>query len=209
MEKSSDIVFLVHGLGGSRIDMWPLARQLRRSGFEVKNWSYRTLGHRIETHANRLGTDLTAIDNEPLDRKIHIVTHSMGGIITRSMLADFSIQNLGRIVMLVPPNQGSHIARKAVRYFGWLTPSLQQLSDAPDSFVNQLPNTLQQQGIEFGIIESTKDRVIAQGGAHLDGYRDYARLDIHHGVIQWYSQTIQIVGNFLLKCRFDTSDERH
>ena len=205
MEKSPDIVFLVHGLGGSRIDMWPLARRLRRSGFAVKNWSYRTLGNRIETHANRLGNDLVAIDNEPEDRKIHIVTHSMGGIITRSMLADFDIQNLDRIVMLVPPNQGSHVARKVVRYFGWLTPSLQQLSDAPNSFVNQLPNTLQQQGIEFGIIESTKDRVIAQGGVHLDGYRDYVRLDIHHGVIQWYFQTIQLVENFLHEGRFVTS----
>ena len=121
------------------------------------------------------------------------------------MLADFDIKNLGRIVMLVPPNQGSHVARKVVRYFGWLTPSLQQLSDAPDSFVNQLPNTHQQQGIEFGIIESTKDRVIAQGGVHLDGYRDYLRLDIHHGVIQWYSQTIQLVENFLHEGRFVTS----
>jgi esterase/lipase len=51
---SNDIVVLVHGLGGSRLDMWPLARQLRRRGYAVRNWGYRSVGQRIETHAARL-----------------------------------------------------------------------------------------------------------------------------------------------------------
>jgi len=198
----NDIVVLVHGLGGSRLDMWPLSRRLKRCGYTVRNWSYRSLGQRIETHAERLAQDLTAIDADISAGQIHLVTHSMGGIIARKMFANHSIDNLGRVVMLAPPHQGSHIAGRLVRYIGWLTPSLNQLSDARDSFVNQLPNSFLASGIEFGIVEASKDRVIVQGGVLLDGYRDYARVEGHHGVLAWYPQAIQLVQDFLMHGSF-------
>ncbi len=37
-----------------------------------------------------------------------------------------------------------------------------------------------------------------QGGVLLDGYRDYAQVKGHHGVLAWYPQAIQMVENFLL-----------
>ena len=202
MKHQNEIVVLVHGLGGSRIQMWPIARRLKRLGYEVRNWGYRSLGNRVETHAKRLGMELTTLDSQVSGSKIHLVTHSMGGIIARTMFADFEFQNLGRVVMLAPPHRGSHVARKLTPYIGWLTPSLSQLSDSLDSFVNQLPNTLTQKGIEFGIVESTKDRVISQGGVHLEGYRDYANVAGHHGVLTWYRDTIRLVEDFLAQGKF-------
>ena len=127
----------------------------------------------------------------------------MGGIIARKMLAEHEFVNIGRVVMVAPPNQGSHAARKLTRYIGWLSPSLNQLSDSQNSFVNQLPNSLKDHGIEFAIIESTKDRVIVQGGVHLDGYRDYARVDGHHGFLTWHRETIRLVENFLVHGEFE------
>lgn len=204
-DQQNDIVVLIHGLGGSRLDMWPLGRRLKRSGYNVRDWGYRTFGHRIETHAQRLAQDLVAMDAKISGGKIHLVTHSMGGIIARTVLANHAIENLGRVVMLAPPHRGSHMARKLAPYLGWLTPSLNQLSDAEDSFVNQLPNSLRPE-VEFGIVEASKDRVIVQGGVLLDGYRDYARVTGHHGVLAWYPQTIQLAEEFLVHGRFKRSD---
>jgi len=198
----NDIVVLVHGLGGSRLDMWPLGRRLKRRGYKVRNWTYRSFRQRIETHADRLAEDLLATVAEMSAGKIHLVTHSMGGIIARTMFANHDIDKLGRVVMLAPPHRGSHAARKLAPYVGWLTPSLNQLSDADDSYVNQLPNSFQSSDIEFGIVEATKDRVIVQGGVLLDGYRDYAQVKGHHGVLAWYPQTIQLAEDFLLNGRF-------
>ena len=198
----NDIVVLVHGLAGSRLDMWPLGRRLKRRGYAVRNWTYRTIGQRIETHAERLAEDLLATAGDMPAGKIHLVTHSMGGIIARKMFANHEIDKLGRVLMLAPPHRGSHAARKMAPYFGWLTPSLKQLSDAEDSFVNQLPNSFQSADIEFGIVEATKDRVIEQGAVLLDGYRDYARVKGHHGVLAWYPQTIQLAENFLVHGSF-------
>jgi hypothetical protein len=122
------------------------------------------------------------------------------------MFAQNDFANIGRVVMLAPPHQGSHVARKLTRYIGWLSPSLQQLSDCEDSFVNGLPNSLEQKDIEFAIVEATKDRVIVQGGVHLDGYRDYAQVEGHHGVLTWYSETIRLVENFLVHGEFEAAE---
>jgi pimeloyl-ACP methyl ester carboxylesterase len=202
MKPRNDVVYLIHGLGGSRLDMWPIAKRLKRIGYGVRNWGYRSLGNQVETHSERLGRELALIDRQLGNGKIHLVTHSLGGIIVRAMLADVQLQNLGRVVMLAPPHRGSHIARKLNPYIGWLTPSLSQISDSADSFVNRLPNTLSEQGIEFGIVESARDRVIARGGVQLDGCRDYASVDGHHGVLTWYPDTVRLVENFLADGRF-------
>ena len=204
-EQQSDIVVLLHGLGGTRLDMWRMARRLKRRGFRVKNFGYRSVGNRIETHAKRLGAFLTKLCEQETGTTIHLVTHSMGGIITRTMLTEHDFDCLGRVVMIAPPNKGSHAARKLNRYIGWLTPSLLQLSDAEDSFVNQLPNSLSEKGLEFAIIESTRDRVIAQGKVILDGYCDYAQVNAHHGIAALYDETITLVEDFLVDGKFSES----
>lgn len=194
-------VVLVHGLGGSRLDMWPVARRLRRAGFATHNWGYRSLGNRIETHAERFTEFLQQLDGRG-EQGFHLVTHSMGGIIARAALAKLTLKKLQRTVMLAPPHRGSHAARKLAPYFGWLTPSLEQLSDQSDSFVNGLPNSFKQKGIEFGIVESTKDRVIRPGYVKLDGYTEIARVEGQHGILTWYPKTIQLVENFLISGTF-------
>ena len=199
-----EIVVLVHGLGGSRLDMWPISRRLKRRRFNVRNWGYRTFGNRIETHASRLGEDLISIDQDLGIEKFHLVTHSMGGIIARKMFCDFEFDRLGRVVMLAPPHQGSHAARRLAPFAGWWTPSLQQLSDANESFVNRLPNPLLNRGIEFGIVEATKDRVIAPGAVKLNGLKDFASVTGHHGILTWYRKTIELVENFLTTGSFST-----
>jgi pimeloyl-ACP methyl ester carboxylesterase len=196
-KKNQELVVLIHGLCGTRIDMLPLARKLNKSGFQTRRWGYRSIGNRIETHATRLGVFLKKMESTQPHRKIHLVTHSMGGIITRTMLSQIQLKNLERVVMLAPPHQGSHAARKLSPFFGWLTPSLKQLSDEPDSFVRNLPNPFENNEIDFGIVEAEKDRVIEQGNVLLDGYRDYAKVCGHHGILTWYSNTIQLVDNFL------------
>ena len=204
-KKPEELVVLIHGLGGTRLDMLPIARKLKKSGFQTIRWGYRSLGNRIETHANRLGNFLQKMESAEPQQKIHLVTHSMGGIITRTTLSQFQLNNIDRVVMLAPPHQGSHAARKLSPFFGWLTPSLKQLSDEPNSFVCNLPNPFEDDQFDFGIVEAEKDRVIERGNVLLDGYRDYAEVRGHHGILTWYSNTIQLVDNFLNHGRFNLS----
>ena len=201
---SDETVVLIHGLGGTRLDMWPVSRRLKNYGFQVENWGYRSLGNSIEKHAERLVETLSALDTA--GSPFHLVTHSMGGIIARTAFAQRQFRNIRRIVMLAPPHHGSHAARKLTPWMGWLSPSLEQLSDSPGSFVNRLSNPFTSQDLELGIIEASKDRVIEQGKVLLDGYQDFAKVDGHHGVLTWYPQTIGLIESFLTSGRFDSAN---
>jgi len=63
-------------------------------------------------------TDLTkfvkdTIETDPSyspNATLHFVTHSMGGLIARYYIATYSPQNIGKVVMLGPPNTGSEFA---------------------------------------------------------------------------------------------------
>ena len=81
----------------------------------------------------------------------------MGGILVRYYLGLNKMPNLGRVVMLSPPNQGSEVVDKLKDFplFKWLNgPAGQQLGTDKDS----LPNSIGPPDYEVGII--TGDRSI-------------------------------------------------
>lgn len=47
---------------------------------------------------------------ERCDGPLHIVTHSLGGLVARALILAHRPAQLGRLVMLAPPNAGSNIA---------------------------------------------------------------------------------------------------
>ena len=207
----SETVVLVHGLAGSRLDMFRVSKRLKKVGFSVENWGYWSLNTSIQVHADRLAEKVLALQNSPSVEKLHLVGHSMGGIIIRTMLAGGSVDQvskLSRVIQLAPPNCGSHVATKFVPYAGWLTPSLGELSDRPDSFVNRLPNSFKDRGLEFGVVEATKDRVIRPDCVPLEGQRDFARVVGHHGILTWYPQTGELIERFLLTGSFGAEHDR-
>lgn len=62
-----------------------------------------------------LGRELaTFIDESPATR-LHVVAHSMGGLVTRASIPHLSSQKLGRFVMLGTPNYGSFVPVQALR----------------------------------------------------------------------------------------------
>jgi pimeloyl-ACP methyl ester carboxylesterase len=74
-------------------------------------------------------------------RTVHFVTHSMGCVLVRYYLSQYRPQNLGRVVMLSPPNQGSeaadHLRNSAL--YQWLNgPAGQQLVTGPQGLPQQL-----------------------------------------------------------------------
>jgi len=114
-ENHRDVVVLIHGLGGNRLDMWPISRRLKRLGFGVRNWGYRSVGNRIESPSVRLAKDLAKLDHQVAGR-IHLVTHSMGGIIARTMFAQNDFANIGRVVMLAPPHYRLALTKLATAF---------------------------------------------------------------------------------------------
>ncbi|KQP82774.1 alpha/beta hydrolase [Methylobacterium sp. Leaf117] len=132
-------VLLLHGLARRAASMTRLEGTFRAAGFATLNLDYpsRTAG---------LG-DLVTVIGPPAAafaarvRTLHVVTHSMGGLLARAWLRTQRPANLGRVVMLGPPNGGSEVAdrlhgfRAYRRFFG---PAGAQLTTRPDDRLRDL-----------------------------------------------------------------------
>ncbi|MGM0412967.1 MAG: esterase/lipase family protein, partial [Pseudomonadota bacterium] len=103
-------VVLVHGLWMPGRDMALLARRLRRVGYSPEIFCYRTTRAPAPAH----GADLARfVANRP-EGEVHLVGHSLGGLVIRYALAagiDRGIERPGRVVTLGTPHRGSSVAR--------------------------------------------------------------------------------------------------
>lgn len=190
---------LLHGLGPGAFIMRPLARRLSQAGYETINWSYPSLRYTIEEHSQKLHELLGSLDARPDVRRIHLVTYSMGSIITRHALEMGRPAKLGRIVMIAPPNRGSFWAALVGPRLRGCIRIIDQLAARPGSFVNELP---QPENMEIGVIAARQDLLVGCANTHLPAQTDHIVLPGLHSTIVLQRNAAQAVLQFLAAGRF-------
>ena len=121
--------------------MKSMEESLVRAGFRVSNINYPSRSASIEQLSEDvIGQSVMECRRDGAST-IHFVTHSLGGILVRSYLARHQLPELGRVVMLGSPNQGSEVVDKLGRL--WLFkaingPAGQELGTQCDSVPNKL-----------------------------------------------------------------------
>jgi pimeloyl-ACP methyl ester carboxylesterase len=165
-----EAVYLLHGFAGNPLLMHRLARHLRRTNYAVRQWGYPSTRRTIAFHASRLRDEIDRVAEADEFERIHFVAHSLGSIIVRQAFHSDHPPIVGRIVMLAPPNAGSHFARAGAAVIGRFCPVLRELSTRPDSYVNQLgPSSLR----EIGVVAASNDWVVRRRNTHLPTQRDH------------------------------------
>ena len=99
--------------------MFLLARRLRRHGFAVHAFSYPSARADLTANAARLARFLDALDAAT----VHLVGHSLGGILIRALFHFHPNRKPGRIVTLATPHGGSRV-RSEERRVGKECPQL-------------------------------------------------------------------------------------
>ncbi len=105
-------IVLVHGLWMNGLEMWLLRHRLQKLGYRVYQFRYRTVGRDLSENAERLNNYL---GKYVVGETVHLVAHSLGGLVVRRLLSDFPVQRPGRVVTLGTPHQGSYVAHRASR----------------------------------------------------------------------------------------------
>ncbi|MGH8503813.1 MAG: esterase/lipase family protein [Gammaproteobacteria bacterium] len=90
------------------LEMLWLKRQLRRQGFECRQFFYRSLINTPRENAHKLHRFLATIDADV----VHLVAHSLGGIVVLHLFDREPEQKPGRVLMLGTPLNGSETARR-------------------------------------------------------------------------------------------------
>jgi triacylglycerol lipase len=153
LAQAGDYVVVVHGLAWLRDTLKPTVRHLQSEGYQVVRFKYNSHKPLDEaTLVKEMGTFLKTTCPDP-HRRIHFVAHSMGTVVTRLYLAAQPLPNLGQVVLLAPPNQGTELADNVAKskllqeIFGHGAPAL---GTAPDSLPNRLAHPTYTPGVIMG-----------------------------------------------------------
>lgn len=191
LKNDGDYVVILHGITRSNKHMQKLATYLQKDGFDVINLSYPSTTHTIE--------DLTEIINKeisqrtPEDKRIHFIGYSMGGLMVRALIHKYNYKNLGKVVQLAPPNQGSEVADFVKNFWPYkkiFGPAGQQLITDQSAVKHIFGEVNYELGIIAGnatidpissaIIPGENDGKVAVKRTKLEGMKDHIVVSASH-----------------------------
>ena len=207
------MVVLLHGMALPAKVMWPLARHLERAGYRARIVDYPTRPHDVAGLVDRyLRPVFAACDDR---RPVHVVTHSLGGILLRYYLQTAELPAGSRIVMLVPPNHGSETADLVRDWpvYRWLMGAVgQQLGTGPDGIVHRLRPINAEVGVIAArrslqpwfsrIVPGENDGAVSVASTRLAEMRDFLVVDSSHTLILFSREVHRQVRQFLAHGRF-------
>ena len=218
IEKHSECIILIHGLARTSRCMNKAASLLSGFGYHIINVNYPSRKLEISQIVKQHIRPVIEKCETKHFKKIHFLTHSMGGIILRYYLSTNNIQKPGKTVMLSPPNQGSEIVDKlgALPIFYLLNdPAGRQLGTNEDSVPIQLGDLNFDAGIITGnktinpllslIIPGKNDGKVSVKRAKIKGMKDFLVVPSTHSFIMQRTHVIHQALYFIKNGHFNKS----
>ena len=112
-DRENDLVVIVHGMNSRPEDLVSFIPVIDAVGLVPAAIRYPN-DQPISDSAELLSKELRHLKKKYPTKKIRLLTHSMGGLVSRAVVeTDLDPGNVSQLVMISPPNQGSSLARVA------------------------------------------------------------------------------------------------
>ena len=207
-------VVLIHGLGRSRLAMEVLARRLRSAGFAAECVGYRSRGLSLT-----LATEAVARATARLARDwdvVHLVGHSLGGVIAAAIAAKRTEPPVGRVVVIGAPMRGSALAELSARIaplHAFLGPVLAELAAsggpvAPSPRIGAIAGISGSRvvGRELGLVGPHDGKVTLRSAWAGAGHRTV--VPVGHAMLPLSRRVAELTAAFLRDGRFPAGAER-
>lgn len=213
--NKSDYVVMLHGIVRTSKSMNQFARYFENRGYHVVNINYPSTKHTVEELAEQVFQEITekCVDK---NKKINFVAYSMGSLITRYILANKKLENLGRVVFVAPPSSGSELAdflKDNFLYKKIYGISGQQLGTDENSVARKLPpvndyevgviaGDLPANPLFWKILPGANDGTVAVERTKIEGMKDHITVKASHTFIINSGNTMEQAVFFLENGRF-------
>lgn len=213
---STHLVLLVHGILRSTGTFSGMEKALIEAGFDAVAISYPSTRSTIEEHAEGLAR---LLDRQEGSETVSFVTHSMGGLVVRHLLAREAAWmgriGIHRIVLIAPPNQGSAIARlleDVPAYRLIYGAAGQQLTPEEVSKIPMLAHSFaiiaggKRDGSGFNpLLPGDDDGTVRVAETDLDGAADFLVVPEIHATISNHPDTVRATIGFLKQGKFNAA----
>lgn len=204
-------MILVHGLWTPAAVFLPHARWLRQRGYRTLRFSYSSVRSTLSQNAQSLRRCIEQARGD----EIHLVGHSLGGLVILDMLRQDADPRLHRVVLLGTPCTDSHCARRLAGLNGvsaLLGRSIGEwLSRGPDA------TAAPKSPVVVGVLAGTRsiglgrvvpglpqpnDGVVALAETRLPGAADHMALPVAHSEMLTSRRCAVQIAAFLAAGRF-------
>lgn len=202
---SAAVVVFVHGLWMPGVELTLLRRRVERErNFRTQLFRYRSLRRPMADHVSSLRETVDALDAQ----HVHLVGHSLGGLVILRYLEQFRMRQPGRVVLIGSPVGGSRSARH-VGQWSW---GRRILGPAAGAELLQLQRRDWSSARELGVIAGTasvglarllvrfteeNDGVVAVSETRLAGTKESLIVESSHSGMLLSARVARETGSFL------------
>ena len=203
-----ETIVLVHGLYMVGLELVLLRRRLARAGYDTHQFIYRSLARGLDENAAQLKTYLGALETD----RLHLVAHSLGGLVVLRMFQQGADLPPGRVVFLGSPVRGSRSAMYLTEMgLGWA------VGRSGPGALAEIHEPVWTEPRELGVIAGTHefrfnlllpklasphDGVVSVEETRIPGAKDFATIHSNHTGMLFRRELAEQVSRFLREGKF-------